>query len=76
MTMRVPLVLVAAAAAFAASAAAAPASDSSFGQHVAECAQMSLGQREGAPVVMCAHEGMTMTFANFGAMVQHMRQMH
>ena len=46
-----------------------------FGQHVAMCAHQ-LGQRAGAPAVTCTHDGMTMTFANFGAMVEHMRQMH
>ena len=48
----------------------------SFGQHVATCAQMHLGQRDNPPAVTCTHDGMTMTFANFGAMVQHMRAMH
>lgn len=76
MTLRVPVVLVTAAAAFAAPAGAAHASDSSFGRHVSECAQMTLGQRDGAPVVTCGHEGMEMTFPNFGAMVQHMQEMH
>ena len=46
-----------------------------FGQHVAMCAQ-ELGQRAGAPAVTCTHDGVTMTFANFGAMVQHMREIH
>jgi hypothetical protein len=46
-----------------------------FGRHVAMCAQ-ELGQRADAPAVTCAHDGMTMTFATFGAMVEHMRQMH
>ena len=46
-----------------------------FGQHVAMCAQ-ELGQRADAPAVTCTHDGMTMTFATFGAMVEHMRQLH
>jgi hypothetical protein len=47
----------------------------SFGQQVAMCAHQ-LGQRADAPAVTCTHDGMTMTFANFGAMVRHMREMH
>jgi hypothetical protein len=47
----------------------------SFGQHVAMCAHQ-LGQRADTPAVTCTHDGMTMTFATFGAMVQHMREMH
>jgi hypothetical protein len=54
--------------------ASAVAADS-FGQHVAMCAHQ-LGQRAAAPAVTCTHDGMTMTFATFGAMVQHMREMH
>jgi len=46
-----------------------------FGQHVAMCAH-ELGQRADAPAVTCTHDDMTMTFANFGAMVEHMRQTH
>lgn len=46
-----------------------------FGQHVAMCAH-ELGARANAPAVTCTHDGMTMTFATFGAMVQHMRAMH
>jgi len=58
-------------AAIAGTAAAAP-----FGQHVAMCAHQ-LGARDGAPaVVTCTHDGMTMDFATFGAMVNHMRVMH
>ena len=53
--------------------ATALAADEPFGQHVSMCAQMSLGQRDNAPQVTCTHDGITMTFANFGAMVQHMR---
>jgi hypothetical protein len=45
-----------------------------FGQHVAFCAHEQ-GQRPDAPAVTCTHDGMTMTFDNFGAMVEHMRQM-
>ncbi len=46
---------------------------SSFGQHVASCAQATLGQRDNPPAVTCACDGTTMTFANFGAMVEHMQ---
>jgi hypothetical protein len=64
----------------AASAAAAlvlvgPAAAEPFGQHVAGCAHQ-LGARANAPEVTCTHDGMTMTFPNFGAMVQHMQEMH
>lgn len=55
---------------------AEPSTSAEFGQHVATCAQAHLGQREGAPAVTCTHDGMTMTFATFGAMVQHMQEMH
>ncbi len=69
---------IAGAAVFAAGfAPTAVASDgSAFGQHVAGCAQEHLGQRTSPPSVTCAMpDGTTMTFANFGAMVQHMRTM-
>ena len=52
-----------------------PAAAEPFGQHVAMCAH-ELGARADAPAVTCTHDGMTMTFANFGAMVEHMRAMH
>lgn len=51
------------------------ASGEPLGQHVAMCAH-ELGARADAPAVTCSHDGMTMTFATFGAMVQHMRAMH
>ena len=35
-----------------------------------------LGARENPPAVTCTHDGMTMTFPTFGAMVDHMRAMH
>ena len=50
------------------------AAASTFGQELAMCAH-ELGQRTDAPAITCSHDGMTMTFANFGAMVKHMRQM-
>jgi hypothetical protein len=55
----------------------APASEgSAFGRHVASCAQEHLGQRAAPPAVVCTMpDGTTMTFATFGAMVQHMRSM-
>ena len=58
------------AAALAGAASAAP-----FGLQVAACAH-ELGAREAAPAVTCTHGGMTMSFENFGAMVEHMRAMH
>lgn len=64
------------AAGLAGSAAASPNPAANFGQQVATCAQEHLGQRDGAPAVTCAHDGMTMTFATFGAMVGHMKEHH
>ena len=58
------------------SAMSAPSPSADFGQHAATCAQEHLGQREAAPAVTCTHDGMTMTFPTFGAMVQHMQEMH
>ena len=46
-----------------------------FGQHVSMCAH-ELGSRADAPDVTCTHDGSTMTFANFGAMVEYMRDLH
>jgi len=66
---------VLAATSVAALALVGPAGAGPFGQHVAMCAH-HLGVRANAPAVTCAHDGMTMTFPNFGAMVQHMRTMH
>jgi len=54
----------------------APSPSADFGQHVATCAQEHLGQREGAPSVSCTHDGMTMTFPTFGAMVEHIEEMY
>ena len=59
-----------------ATALGAPSAPADFGQHVANCAQEHLGQREAAPGVTCTHDGITMTFPTFGAMVQHMREHH
>jgi hypothetical protein len=56
-----------------ASPATALAADS-FGQMVAMCA-MDLGGRGDPPTVSCICNGMTMLFANFGSMVQHMKDM-
>ena len=69
---RSAIALTAVALVGAGAASGAAAADQPFGSHVAECAQMSLGQRADAPQVTCTHDGMTMTFPNFGAMVQHM----
>lgn len=49
--------------------------DGAFGQMVAMCAQMDLGERGNPPAVTCICNGETMAFANFGAMVQHMKGM-
>ena len=62
--------------ALAGSALGASNPSADLGQHVATCAQEHLGQREGAPSVSCTHAGMTMTFPIFGAMVEHLRDMH
>jgi hypothetical protein len=67
--------LVPATSLIAALALAGTASATPFGQHVAMCAHQ-LGARANAPAVTCSHDGMTMTFPNFGAMVAHMRAMH
>ena len=69
------LTITAVAAVLAGVASANAVAAEPFGQHVAMCAHQ-LGQRADAPAVTCTHDGMTMTFANFGAMVEHMRQMH
>jgi hypothetical protein len=68
------LSIAAVAAAMLATATPASAVASSSGQHVAMCAH-ELGQRADAPAATCTHDGMTMTFANFGSMVRHMREM-
>jgi hypothetical protein len=56
--------------------ALAAADSAAFGQHVASCAREHLGKRTDTPAVTCTMpDGSTMTFATFGAMVQHMRAM-
>lgn len=50
----------------------ARAADDSFGRQVSMYAQMSFGQGHDAHEVICTHDGMTMTFASFGAMLRHM----
>lgn len=72
---RVLPIAVVAAVLGAGGATANAATAEPFGQHVAMCAH-ELGQPTSPPSVTCTHDGMTMTFPNFGAMVQHMRQMH
>ena len=71
---RLTIAVVAATALAGAASANAIAADP-FGQHVAMCTH-ELGQRADAPAVTCTHDGITMTFTNFGAMVQHMREIH
>lgn len=64
---------VATGALWLASGGSALAADSRpLGQRVATCAHASLGQRDDPPAVTCTDGGVTMTFANFGEMVQHM----
>lgn len=73
----VPTVLTGAVLAVGFSAdALAAANPAEFGQAVAECAQTHLGQRPNPPSVTCTHDGTTMTFPTFGAMVTHMRAEH
>lgn len=69
---RIAIATTAAALVGAGATSSALAAGEPFGQHVSDCAQISLGQRAGAPEVTCTHDGMTMTFPTFGAMVQHM----
>ena len=59
-------------------AGSAAAADGPFGAHVSECAQAHLGKRADPPALTCTcmHDGVTYTFANFGEMVAHMRDMH
>lgn len=64
-----------AATAVATLALVGPAAAAPFGQHVAMCAHQ-LGARANAPAVTCTHDGITMTYPDFGAMVNHMRAMH
>ncbi len=68
------LTIVAAAAIAAGVSGTASAATQPFGHHVAMCAH-EVGARADAPLVTCTHDGMTMTFDTFGAMVQHMRGM-
>ena len=69
---RFALALAAASTVAAAASASALAADQPFGEHVAICAHMSLGQRPDPPTITCSHDGVTMTFPTFGAMVLHM----
>ena len=75
---RLTMVVAALGAAVAgpASSAFAAADSAASGEHVAMCAREHLGKRANAPAVTCTMpDGSTMTFPNFGAMVQHMRAM-
>ena len=72
----VAILTSAAAAAVSPGVVQAAESDEPFGQHVSECAQTSLGKRATPPAVTCSHDGQLHVFANFGAMVQHMREHH
>jgi hypothetical protein len=75
---RVVVAILASAAVAAASPGVVQAAktDEPFGQHVSECAHMSLGKRATPPAVTCLHDGHVHVFANFGEMVQHMREHH
>ena len=68
------LAVSAALAAPASATAAAPAPDdpSWLGTHVSRCADMHLPPVPSPPTIVCEDGGMVMTFATFGAMVQHM----
>ncbi len=70
MLRNVALALAAAVTLAVGSAATASAG---LGEQISSCAQM-LGQPDNPPAVTCTHAGMTMSFANFGAMVAHMRE--
>ena len=72
---RLTIVAAAVAALAAGVSGNAFATDEPLGRHVSMCAH-ELGQRADTSAVTCTHDGMTMTFATFGAMVQHMRDMH
>lgn len=67
------ILAIAASAALAAGFSGSALADNSFGQHVSMCAHTTLGQRDNPPAVSCTHDERTMSFANFGEMVQHMR---
>lgn len=76
--MKRRLRLIAATLTIAAVVAGSPATalaSAPFGQMVAMCAQMHLGERANPPMVTCVCNGRTMTFATFGAMVGHMKEM-
>jgi hypothetical protein len=72
---RLTIAAVAVAALAAGVSGSAFAAEEPFGQHVSMCAH-ELGKRADTPAVTCRHDGMTMTFATFGAMVQHMHETH
>lgn len=42
------------------------------GEHIANCARVSLPPAEDPPTITCEHDGHVHTFANFGVMVLHM----
>lgn len=75
---RVVVAILASAAVAAVSPGAVQAAetDEPFDQHVSNCAQTSLGKRATPPAVTCSHDGQLHVFANFGEMVQHMREHH
>jgi len=70
------ILATAALAAVAPGVVQAAQTDEPFGQHVSECAKASLGKRANPPEVTCSHHRHTNDFANFGEMVQHMREHH
>ena len=76
-TARALTVTAGALVALAFGAGPAAAADGPFGAHVSQCAQEHLGKRADPPALTCTcmHDGVTHTFANFGEMVAHMREM-
>ena len=69
------ILAIATSAAIGASFSGSALADNSFGKQVAMCAHTTPAQPANPPSVTCTHDGMAMTFANFGEMVQHMRSM-
>ena len=68
------ILATAAVAAVAPGVVQAAQTDEPFGQHVSECAKTSLGKRANPPEVTCMHDRHVHVFANFGEMVQRMRE--
>ena len=67
-------IAVSAALGATATTAAAEANQPPLGAHVSECARDALGKRPSPPSVSCRHDGVVDAFADFGAMVAHLRE--